>query len=66
MLVVGSSLRDPSLIRLFTEVGEQVSGYFVGPGLGKTAAARLSAWNLRCIDSGADPFFAALARSLSR
>jgi len=66
VLVVGSSLRDPSLIRLFTEAGDQVSGYFVGPGLGKTAAARLSAWNLRCIDSGADPFFAALARALPR
>lgn len=66
VLVVGSSLRDPSLIRLFTEAGERVSGYFIGPGIGKTTAARLSAWNLRCIDSGADPFFAALARAVPR
>lgn len=64
VLVVGSSLRDPSLIRLFTEAGDRVSGYFIAPGVGKTNAARLSAWNLRCIDSGADPFFAALARAL--
>jgi hypothetical protein len=65
-LVIGSSLRDPSLIRLFTEAGDKVSGYFIGPGLGKTAAARLGAWNLQCIDSGADPFFTALARALLR
>lgn len=64
VLVVGNSLRDPSLVRLFTEAGEQVSGFFVAPGIGKANEARLRAWNLQCIDATADSFFAALARAL--
>ena len=66
VLVVGSSLRDPSIIRLFTEAGENASGYFVAPDISKTAKARLKAWNLDCIDTDADAFFIALNRALPR
>lgn len=66
VLVVGSSLRDPSIIRLFTEAGEKASGYFVAPAISKTAEARLKAWNLACIETDADTFFGALNRALPR
>lgn len=66
VLVVGSSLRDPSIIRLFTEAGEKASGYFVAPVISKTTEARLKAWNLACIEADADTFFGALNRALPR
>ncbi|APR78832.1 Hypothetical protein A7982_04179 [Minicystis rosea] len=60
VVVVGSSLRDPSVVRLFTEVGSGMSGYFVVPELWETTIARLRAWNLECIRSDARSFFRAL------
>ena len=57
---MGSSLRDPSIVRLFTEAGVGVSGYFVVPEFWGTTVARLRAWNLECIKSDAASFFRAL------
>ena len=31
VIVVGTSLRDPSIIRLFTEASDRMSGFFVAP-----------------------------------
>jgi NAD-dependent SIR2 family protein deacetylase len=56
LIVVGTSLRDPSIIRLFTEVGSQLSGVFVAPSLWEWTPKRLSTWNLQCIQSDADTF----------
>lgn len=66
VVVVGSSLRDPSIVRLFEEAGEGVSGYFVGPSLSAVAPARLRSWNLECIEADADGFFESLARAVER
>lgn len=61
VVVVGSSLRDPSIVRLFTEVGSSVSGYFVVPEFWETTVMRPRVWNLECIRSDARSFFSALA-----
>lgn len=60
VVVVGSSLRDPSIVRLFSAAGPSVSGYFVVPEFWETTVARLRGWNLECIRSDADSFFGAL------
>lgn len=64
VVVVGSSLRDPSIVRLFEEAGKGVSGYFVDPSLPALAPARLRAWNLECIEATADEFFESLAAAV--
>lgn len=61
VVVVGTSLRDPSVVRLFTEAGPTVSGYFVVPEFWDTTVARVRAWNLECIRSDAASFFSALS-----
>jgi hypothetical protein len=62
VIVVGSSLRDPSIVRLFSETGRGVSGYFVVPEYHQTTATRLRAWNLECIQADAEGFFGLLAK----
>jgi hypothetical protein len=62
VVVVGSSLRDPSIVRLFTEAGPHVSGYFIVPEFWGTTVARLRGWNLECIGADAESFLKALAR----
>lgn len=62
VIAVGSSLRDPSIIRLFTEAGDQLSGFFVTPHMDKATPTRVRMWNLECITSDADNFFEALTR----
>jgi hypothetical protein len=61
VVVIGSSLRDPSIVRLFSEAGPKVSGYFVVPKFWDTTIARVRGWKLECIHSDADSFFDALA-----
>ena len=61
LVVVGTSLRDPSIIRLFMDSHPRSSGYFVVPKFFAATAARLQAWNLQCIAADADSFFARLA-----
>lgn len=62
VVVVGSSLRDPSVVRLFTEAGPDISGYFVVPEFWGTTVTRLRAWNLECIRADAASFFSAIER----
>ncbi|UCV18727.1 DUF4062 domain-containing protein [Ferribacterium limneticum] len=63
VIVVGSSLRDPSIVRLFSEVGPEISGYFIVPEVFETTVIRLRAWNLECIRADAEGFLSALATS---
>lgn len=63
ILVVGSSLRDPSIIRLLRETNN-VSGYFVNPEIYEHTKGLTSKWNLKCIKSDADNFFKTLASTL--
>ena len=66
LVVVGSSLRDPSIVRLFTEAKPQVGGWFVGPQMFATTQRRLKAWNLECLAADADAFFESLTRAIER
>ena len=56
IVVVGSSLRDPSIIRLLTEA-KGISGYFVTPEVYEYTQGLTSRWNLKCIKADADSFF---------
>ena len=60
VIVLGSSLRDPSVVRLFTEALPGISGYFVAPKFWPTTARRVRAWNLECIETDAAGLFQAL------
>jgi NAD-dependent SIR2 family protein deacetylase len=60
VVIVGTSLRDPSIVRLFSEVGEQLSGVFVAPSLWEWTTKRLHSWHLQCIESDADTFMTEL------
>jgi hypothetical protein len=66
IVVVGSSLRDPSIVRLFAEVGERLPGYFVCPKVPPSTAARLHRWNLECIETASNDFFAALSTAAAQ
>jgi NAD-dependent SIR2 family protein deacetylase len=61
VLVVGTSLRDPSIIALFAEAGDQVSGFFVVPNPWNFTPDRVKRWNLRVIPTDADTLFDQLA-----
>jgi hypothetical protein len=63
ILVVGSSLRDPSLIRLFESVRDQIRGWVVMSDFNPSEQIRLRQWNLDLIKADADDFLAALAKS---
>jgi hypothetical protein len=60
LVVVGHSLRDPSLLRLFSEAAASLSGYLVAPRIADEERTVYSRWGLRALDSEAEPFFAAL------
>ena len=64
LVVVGTSLRDPSIVRLFAEAAPQRPGYLVVPRVLAATAARLRAWNLECIAADADSFFSSLAEAV--
>jgi hypothetical protein len=61
VVVVGASLRDPSIVRFFSEVGEGLHGYFVVPYLWEFTPERVRYWNLQCIQTDADTFMAELS-----
>jgi NAD-dependent SIR2 family protein deacetylase len=65
VVIIGSSLRDPSVLRLFAGAGNRPCGYFVSPSISPSEHARLSHWNLECIEATSDEFMAALARDSS-
>lgn len=64
IVVVGSSLRDPSIFRLFIEAGT-TSGYFVTPEIHGYTQELMKRWNLQCIKADANHFFRTIAQILS-
>jgi len=62
VVVVGASLRDPSIVRLLSEVGDELRGYFIVPYLWKSTPERLRPWNLKCIQMDANTFMTELFR----
>ncbi|MEP6669848.1 MAG: DUF4062 domain-containing protein [Chthoniobacter sp.] len=63
VVVVGSSMRDPSIIRLFCEADRRLPGYFIAPDISPAENARLKQWNMECIEATADEFLAALTEN---
>lgn len=64
LLVLGSSLRDPSLVALLDSVGPGLRGWVVLPTFGDAERARLRSWGLEPIASTADSFIEALVGAL--
>lgn len=56
VIVVGSALHDPSIVRLFCEVGPLLNGYFVSPNIMMSTPERTKGFNLQCIEADADSF----------
>lgn len=65
LLVVGSSLRDPSVIRLLSQARPNSYRYLVVPNSSALMEARLRALNFIGIFADADNFFAKLAEQVS-
>lgn len=59
VVVVGASLHDPSIIRLFSEA-DNIKGYFVSPEILSSTPNRVNRWNLECIQAEADEFMSKL------
>ena len=64
VVVVGSSLRDPSVVELFNAAGPTVSGWVVNPVMGEVERQRFKRWNLEPVTAFADRFFASLSAAL--
>jgi len=65
-IFLGTSLHDPSVIRLLAESKLLKGGYFVAPSITQATIERLKAWNLQCIVTEADTFLDALANQTAR
>ena len=65
VVVVGASLRDPSIVRLFSEAGDRMTGYFACPNVPRSTQARLQAWSLECLETPSDAFFANLTNAVA-
>lgn len=63
LLVLGSSLRDPSLVALLDSVGPELRGWVVLPAFSGAERARLRRWGLEPIVATADAFVEALDRA---
>ncbi|MFO1113435.1 MAG: SIR2 family protein [Rhodospirillales bacterium] len=61
LVVIGSSLRDPSIVKLFIEAAPQCQNYFISPSITDASTARLRKWNFTPIVADADSFMKALA-----
>ena len=66
LLVVGSSLRDPSVIRLLSREHPFTQRYFVTPNNSLMTEARLKALGFTVIVADSDDFFIKLAEQVSR
>jgi hypothetical protein len=65
-VIVGSSLRDMSIVRLLEEVGRKLSGYFVAPTVPLAERRLLANIGLEAIESDADSFFQKLEVETAR
>jgi hypothetical protein len=66
LVAVGTSLRDPSIIRLLSSVQGELSGYFVAPAEDEAMGQRVRSWGLELVRAEAEEFFTALAFALNR
>lgn len=64
VVVVGSSLRDPTTEELFAERSGAPTGWVVAPRFSQVDRLRLRAWALVPVEATAEEFFAALAQKL--
>ena len=65
-VMVGSSLRDISIVRLLEEVGRKLSGYYVSPRVPLAERRLLANTGLDAIESDADSFFERLEADIAR
>lgn len=63
---IGTSLKDPSVIRLIEEAALVKRGWCIIPKIDEIARARLAAWNIQCIEASAEEFLVALSAKQSR
>lgn len=61
---VGTSLHDPSVIRLLEESASPQNGFIVMPHIDQVSRYRLRAWNLEIIEATADDFLEALSHAV--
>jgi uncharacterized protein DUF4062/SIR2-like protein len=61
VVVVGTQLRDPSIIKLFHEARPLRGGYFVAPAVDATTQARLKTFNLEAVAITAESMFERLS-----
>jgi hypothetical protein len=66
VVVVGTALRDPSIIQLLHLAQPIKPGYFVGPGIDAATEARLKTFNLTVIEASASTFFSTLSSNAER
>ena len=66
LVVVGTSLRDPSVIRFLHTAKSIKPGYFIGPVIDRATTARLKAFNLSTVEASAETFFQTLALNAER
>ena len=66
LFVVGSSLRDPSLIRLLEECRPTIHGWAVLPGASGAEHQRLRRWNLTVVEGDADGVLLALEAAVGQ
>lgn len=60
VLLVGTSLRDPSIIELFESVRAEMRGWVVMPTISSIERKRLARWNLEPIEADLDALFRSL------
>jgi hypothetical protein len=65
VVVVGSSLRDPSVVRLFASLPKNQVRYVVLPEMDRTNERRLANWRFTPVVMDSDGFFEALEDALS-
>ena len=64
LVVVGMSLHDPSLVRLFEDSMPLRGGFFIAPRIDAATKARISRWRLVGVEASADDVFAVIAANM--
>lgn len=60
LIVVGSSLRDPSIVSLFNDCRPEINGWIVAPLIGAVDQRRAASWGLEPVQASASDFFASI------
>lgn len=64
LVLVGTSLHDPSVLRLLYEAASGKQGYIVVPQVDQATRHRLRSWNLEIIEASSEQFFASLSEAV--